>query len=551
MKRFLLYCFLFLIAAACSTASKNAKTSRSAANISEEQLLLDAKMIEAKILQENGNKFEAMKRYDTLTKKAPQYAPAYYEMSSILLGVGMTDSALACATQAAKLDETNEWYLMRLAKIHEVRRDGKAQAQVWEKLVKQHPDKIEYYYQLSDAYILANNIPSAIDVLDRLEKRIGIQEATSLQKQRLWSAIGKEDQAKKEIERLAEAIPQEQKYNAILAEMCMKEHNYKQAKQYYDNILQYHPNDEYIHFSLAEYYKQTGNSQQAFQSLKEGMLHSSMECRSKLQILSGFYSNEEFYHSKSKETFELIDIIMHNCEAEPEVALFYGDVLMRQEKYKEAVEQFRIYLETDSSEYEIWEALLVSENSADGMEKEAQRDAQRAAELFPLHPLPHYLQGFYAYEDKNYAQAITFLEQCEQLGFTNGYLEGETMSLMAECHYRLAEYEQAWNYFEKCLQLDSKDYYNMNNYAYYLAQQQERLDYAESLSRKTIEHEPDNDTFLDTYAWVLHQLGRDCEALEYIKKAVKIEQNKPQNAEDPNNTLSNHLNVIQQGCQTH
>ena len=236
MKRILLYCLLFLIVSACSSTSKNASNNRSTSYLNEEQLLLDAEMLEAKTLQENGKKFEAMKRYDALIKKAPKYAPAYYEMSGVLLNVGMTDSAQACAEHAAKLNEKNEWYLMRLAKIYEVQRNGKAQTQVWEKLVNQHPDKIDYYYQLSDAYILAENIPSAIEVLNRLEKRIGIQEATSLQKQRLWTALGKEDQAKKEIERLAEAVPQEQKYNAILAEMCMKEHNYKQAKQYYDNI---------------------------------------------------------------------------------------------------------------------------------------------------------------------------------------------------------------------------------------------------------------------------------------------------------------------------
>ena len=208
--------------------------------------------------------------------------------------------------------------------------------------MNQHPDKIDYYYQLSDAYILAENIPSAIEVLNRLEKRIGIQEATSLQKQRLWTALGKEDQAKKEIERLAETMPQEQKYNAILAEMCMKEHNYKQAKQYYDNILKYHPNDEYIHFSLAEYYKQTGDSKNAYESLKTGLQQSTMECRSKLQILAASYSTEEFYHSKSKEAFELMDIVMQTCDGDPAAALFYGDVLMRQEKYKEAMDYFEL-----------------------------------------------------------------------------------------------------------------------------------------------------------------------------------------------------------------
>jgi predicted Zn-dependent protease len=43
----------------------------------------------------------------------------------------------------------------------------------------------------------------------------------------------------------------------------------------------------------------------------------------------------------------------------------------------------------------------------------------------------------------------------------------------------------------------------MNNYAYYLSLKGEKLDVAEKLSGKVIQANPDNSTYLDTYAWVL------------------------------------------------
>ena len=43
----------------------------------------------------------------------------------------------------------------------------------------------------------------------------------------------------------------------------------------------------------------------------------------------------------------------------------------------------------------------------------------------------------------------------------------------------------------------------MNNYAYYLSLRSIRLDVAEKLSSLVVQNNPNNATYLDTYAWVL------------------------------------------------
>ena len=40
------------------------------------------------------------------------------------------------------------------------------------------------------------------------------------------------------------------------------------------------------------------------------------------------------------------------------------------------------------------------------------------------------------------------------------------------------------------------------------------------MSKKTVEAEPDNATYLDTYAWILHLQGRDKDAKPYFKHAM-------------------------------
>lgn len=68
----------------------------------------------------------------------------------------------------------------------------------------------------------------------------------------------------------------------------------------------------------------------------------------------------------------------------------------------------------------------------------------------------------------------------------------------------------------------------LNNYAYYICLKYtapvkkipKDLRKALEMSRKTIEKEPDNATYLDTYAWILHLTGQDLEAKAHFKHAM-------------------------------
>ena len=40
------------------------------------------------------------------------------------------------------------------------------------------------------------------------------------------------------------------------------------------------------------------------------------------------------------------------------------------------------------------------------------------------------------------------------------------------------------------------------------------------MSKKTVEQEPDNATYLDTFAWILHLMGKDLEAKPFFKHAM-------------------------------
>ena len=81
-------------------------------------------------------------------------------------------------------------------------------------------------------------------------------------------------------------------------------------------------------------------------------------------------------------------------------------------------------------------------------------------------------------------------------------------------------YEKAFETFDEALTYNNDDLTILNNYAYFLAEQNIRLKEAEIMAKKVIEKEGKNNTFLDTYAWVLYKRGKLREADKIMKSII-------------------------------
>lgn len=543
MKRYkyTFYILAVLVAAGCG-ASNNASTGDSRYRrqpiheVSESELAADSRIIDAMSLMQSGHTDEALTAYTRLAADAPRCATAWYEMSRLLMQRGWTDSATSCAERAVALNPRNKWYLTNLAEIQQRCGQHAKAAATMERIVAVEPKVLEHYYRLSDAYIDANNPEGAVDALNRVEKMVGVTEAVSLQKQRIWSAVGRNDKAARELEALADAMPHEKRYNAILAEMYMSQKKYAKAKERYDRVLATDPTDPYIHIQLAEYYKQTGKAADADSEMVRAFANPALEASTKLQLLGSFYTEEEFYGSHSATAFRLLDMAMSQSDNPDQYAAFYGQVLMRQGKYAEAAQQLERALAADSSRYEVWELLLVSLTEVPQRESDLAAYAARAERLFPMQTLPKYLSAVCLARNEHWAEALEKVEAAARWGFNKGYLEAECTGLMAESAYRCGQKEKAWRAYERYLALRPDDWGVLNNYAYELAIEGLRLDEALEMSRRTIEAQPQNANNLDTYGWILHLLGRDAEALPYLERALRL---------DPDNTtLREHYKTL-------
>ena len=91
----------------------------------------------------------------------------------------------------------------------------------------------------------------------------------------------------------------------------------------------------------------------------------------------------------------------------------------------------------------------------------------------------------------------------------------------------LGRKEEAFESYEKALQLNPQNLPVLNNYSYYLSLDKRDLDKAEMMSGITIKAEPMNPTYLDTYGWILFEQGSYIMAKIYLEKAVEYSGENP------------------------
>ncbi len=74
--------------------------------------------------------------------------------------------------------------------------------------------------------------------------------------------------------------------------------------------------------------------------------------------------------------------------------------------------------------------------------------------------------------------------------------------------------------YERCIALDSENVQAMNNLAYSFAERGISLEKALLFAGKALKAQPTSPSFLDTYGWILHKMGRYDEASEYLGRAT-------------------------------
>ena len=150
------------------------------------------------------------------------------------------------------------------------------------------------------------------------------------------------------------------------------------------------------------------------------------------------------------------------------------------------------------------------------------RLSREAIDYIPDEVAFYYFLGFaYSMKDEDDNALDAFRRGVAQADErSNPELVSDCYAFIGEILHDKGETQEGYAAYDSCLQWKDDNLGCLNNYAYYLSEENRELAKAEQMSFRTVQAEPDNSTFLDTYAWILFKRKKYAEALQYIDMAI-------------------------------
>lgn len=456
-------------------------------------------------------------------------APVLYELSSFYVQLNRPDKAVDMLKRAVANSSDNFAYKIALATItRNLGMYGEA-AEEYEQLVKQYPDKPELKYYLAEALTQEGDIAKAIEAYDDLEAVLGMNESLSMQKYKLYNQLEQPAEAFKEIENLAAKYPMEARYQIVLGDLYLEKGEKDKALSYYQKAHTIDPENPYYIVSMANYYEATEDKVAAETQIRNALINEKLDVETKVNILSRYILKLQQAQQGTDSANALFQTLLEQHPEETDLKVMYGGLLLAQGKTDEGKFQFQLVTEMEPDNAGAWQQLLNLALKSEDL-PEVIRICQKCMELFPEAPEYYFYLGIAYYQQEKYQEALnTYDAGLAIIPKENLPLKSDFYGQIGDIYYQMKQLDQAYKAYDEALKYNDKNIVVLNNYAYFLSLEKKDLKKAERMSALCIKLEPDNATYLDTYAWIFFEQGSYTLAKIYIESA--LEKDKTNSAE--------------------
>ncbi len=472
---------------------------------------------------------KALLYYQRALEINPDNATVHYKIAEVLSRSDKPEDqtrAAASIETALKLEKNNKYFYLMAASIYSSLTKFDKAAQAYESLISNVKGTDDYLYDLAAVYQYGNKVEDAIKTYNRAESIFGINEVSSIQKQRLYLEQGKTKEGIAEGEKLIHAFPDDQRYIMGFAEVLSQKGLRNEAIQYLEKFCLDNPDAGNVKMLLAGIYRDNSQEQKARPLLEQLFDDNSVEMGSKLIILGTY--NAELSQNKArkindseKEKFvlALLDKLTRSNPSDPDVHIVGGDIYLSTGKIREAQREYLLAVESGEVNFEVWENLLYLETQLEQFDL-AIKHSEEALEMYPNQSMIHYFNGYANLRKHHYEEAITSLEHAKKLSVSNPNLVCELNSMLGDSYNATKQYEKSDKAYDDALAIRPNYDAVLNNYSYFLALRKFNLEKAEKMSALLIKNNPENATYLDTYAWVLFMREKYKEAKKMMERAI-------------------------------
>ncbi|MDH5400463.1 MAG: tetratricopeptide repeat protein, partial [Cyclobacteriaceae bacterium] len=312
--------------------------------------------------------------------------------------------------------------------------------------------------------------------------------------------------------------PYEEDYVISLAEYLIALDREKEAIAFLDSAINKNPTNSRASLLAGEAMRKNGNLPRAQEMLSIAFEDENINVDAKVRLVAQ-YRNYLPDENLEGLIVRLCDILIRVHSSEANVYAVYGDLLNEMNKKGPARDQYYQSVRLDDSNFAVWQNILLIETQLSEFDSVIVHSEQ-AMEIFPNQGIVYYLNGYAYLRKAKHQEAITSLEYGKRISTSNLKIINDFNSLLGEAYNGVKDYEKSDSAYDASLDYDPNNYIVLNNYSYYLALRNENMDKAEKMSARLVKENPQDATFLDTYAWVLYTRAKFKEAKKIIERAL-------------------------------
>lgn len=519
-----LHGFLFIFAATLFVACGASRSTSSTPQLPDvEKRRASYYVMDALNKQLQGKKDEAYMLYKHAVGINPHEGAALYYLGLYSLQLDSTRQCEDYLTRAVNAEPGNVDYMEALASLYLRCRNNEKATKVLENMVKCAPDRTDVLAQLVSLYIEQENYSSAIKALDRIEMFEGRNMAISMQKFRLYREQDQSDSAFVQLERLAKDNPNDLSYRVLIGDQYMMCGDTATALDYYEQVRKKEPRNQALRMTMLDYYHATHQDSLFREQLDDLLYAPDIEERVRVALMRNYVIDREAVQADSTEILSTFrKVIARQNPPSVEFLSLYASYLQLKKMdapLEDVLEQI-IQLENDNQPalYQLVK-IAIQRNDYDRVTKVCARAIEHYPDELPF----YFYQGFSYYQlDKPALALEAFKKGAKQIKpDTDVSLVSDLYSITGDLYHANGFKDSAYAAYDSCLAYKPDNVGCLNNYAYYLSLDGKELDKAEEMSRRTIQAEPHNKIYLDTYAWVLFVKGKFAQAKIYIDQAVE------------------------------
>jgi tetratricopeptide (TPR) repeat protein len=324
-----------------------------------------------------------------------------------------------------------------------------------------------------------------------------------------------------EIDKLILKYPLESRYKILKGDLLMQQKENDKAFLLYQEVLKNDPESPFIYISLSEYYAQEGENARAMEYIILALKNNQLGVETKIEILSEHIGNLLKRDARIEETESLFKLLIDTYPLEEEVYRYYAAFLQYIKRDKDVISVFESMLNLNPKNEQTWlslmqiyfsgqkheEAINISRRAIQNVEDKAQFCFYQGISLQLLEKSDSAIQVL--------KKGLSYLKENEK-----NQLRSDIYANIGDIYVKTNKVDSAYFAYEEAIKANPDNILALNNYAYYLSLDKSDLQKAERMSAKTIEKEPKNSTYLDTYAWIFYQQGNYSLSKFYIERAI-------------------------------